>query len=303
DLPALLRAGDLLVVNDTRVVPARLAGRRGAAKIEVTLHKLAGEGCWLAFARPAKRLAVGDALDFADGFAATVAEKREAGEVLLDFGTTTAAVLAALHHHGSMPLPPYIERPGGAEARDAEDYQTLFAAREGAVAAPTAGLHFTPGLLAQLEGAGIGVARLTLHVGAGTFQPVRGDDPAAHRMHAETGEITAETASRINAARAAGGRVVAVGTTVTRLLEATAREDGTALSFAGDVDLYIRPGFRFRAIDGLLTNFHLPRSTLFLLVCAFAGTDFMQAAYAHAIAAGYRFYSYGDAMLLWRGRP
>ncbi|MGE0256751.1 MAG: tRNA preQ1(34) S-adenosylmethionine ribosyltransferase-isomerase QueA [Alphaproteobacteria bacterium] len=303
DLPELLRAGDLLVVNDTRVVPARLAGRRGTAKVEVTLHKLEGEGRWLAFARPAKRLAPGDTLDFGEGFGATVAAKHEAGEVLLDFGMPTAAVLAALHRHGTVPLPPYIERPGGAVEDDVSDYQTLFAAREGAVAAPTAGLHFTPGLLARLEDAGIGVARLTLHVGAGTFLPVRGDDPAAHRMYAETGEISPATAERINAARAAGGRIVAVGTTVTRLLEATARDDGAVVPFAGDVDLYIRPGYRFRAIDGLMTNFHLPRSTLFMLVCAFAGTAFMRAAYAHAIAAGYRFYSYGDAMLLWRDRP
>jgi len=299
DLPGLLRAGDVLVVNDTRVVPARLTGRRGGTKIEVTLHKLAGEGRWLAFARPAKRLAVGDTLIFGDGFGATVAAKHEAGEVMLDFAMPTVAVLAALHRHGTMPLPPYIERPGGAEAGDASDYQTLFATREGAVAAPTAGLHFTPDLLARLEAAGIGIARLTLHVGAGTFLPVRGDDPAVHRMHAETGEITPGAAARLNAARTAGGRIVAIGTTVTRLLEATAREDGTVLPFAGDVDLYIRPGYRFRAIDGLMTNFHLPRSTLFMLVCAFAGTEPMRGAYAHAIAAGYRFYSYGDAMLLW----
>ena len=298
DLPAQLRPGDLLVVNDTRVVPARLAGRRGEAKIEATLHRRLDGGRWRAFARPAKRLAVGQTVEFGAGFAAEVRARGERGEVVLDFGLDDAAFAAALARHGAAPLPPYIKRPGGPDARDAADYQTVFARRPGAVAAPTAGLHFTPGLLDRLEAAGIGRAAVTLHVGAGTFRPVVADDTRAHRMHAEWGEVDAAAARAVARTRAAGGRVVAVGTTAARLLE-TAAADGEARPFAGETDLFITPGHRFRAVDALLTNFHLPRSSLFMLVCAFSGLERMRAAYAHAVERGYRFYSYGDACLLW----
>lgn len=306
DLPGLLSPGDLLLFNDTRVIPARLlgrrparlAGRRGQAAIEVTLHKSEGPDRWRAFARPAKRLKRADRIDFADGFAAEVAEKGEAGEVTLIFDRGGADLLAALERHGSMPLPPYMGRD--ADARDRADYQTLFARREGAVAAPTAGLHFTPELLAALDERGVGRATVTLHVGAGTFLPVKADDTRDHVMHSEWGEIGADVAARVNDTRAAGGRVVAVGTTSLRLLEAAAAGEGAVRPFAGETAIFITPGYRFRAVDLLLTNFHLPRSTLFMLVAAFAGLDRMKAAYAHAIAAGYRFYSYGDACLLHR---
>ncbi|MEX2644436.1 MAG: tRNA preQ1(34) S-adenosylmethionine ribosyltransferase-isomerase QueA [Acetobacterales bacterium] len=297
DLPALLRPGDLLVVNDTRVIPARLTGLRGEAHVEVTLAEDLGNGCWRAFARPGRRLRPGDTIRFAPGFGAVVAAKAEDGTVTLDFALPAPDLLAALERHGAMPLPPYIRREGP-DAQDRERYQTLFAARPGAVAAPTASLHFTPRLLAALEARGVGRATVTLHVGPGTFLPVRGDDPRDHRMHGERGEIGAGAAEAVNAARAAGGRVVAVGSTATRLLESAADESGRVLPFAGETALYILPGYRFRAIDLMMTNFHLPRSTLFMLVCAFAGTGRMKAAYAHAVAAGYRFYSYGDACLL-----
>ncbi len=303
DLPQLLRPNDLLVFNDTRVIPARLTGRRGSAAVEVTLHKRDAPGRWWAFARPAKRLRPGDRIVFADDFAAEVAAKGEGGEVLLDFtaaGCDPEAFPAALRRYGDMPLPPYIRRPQGPEPGDAEDYQTVFAAADGAVAAPTAGLHFTPALLAALAGAGIATTTVTLHVGAGTFLPVKTEDLAAHRMHAEAGEIGSAAVSAVTATRQSGGRVVAVGTTTLRLLETAADADGRLRPFTGDTDIFITPGARFRITDMLLTNFHLPRSTLFMLVSAFAGIEPMRAAYAHAIATGYRFYSFGDACLLER---
>ncbi|HTZ77405.1 MAG TPA: tRNA preQ1(34) S-adenosylmethionine ribosyltransferase-isomerase QueA [Stellaceae bacterium] len=298
DLPRLLRPGDLLVFNDTRVIPARLLGRRGAAQIEVTLHRDLGHGVWLAFAKGAKRVQPGDHLLFAEGFAAEVTGKTPAGEVALAFALPPAEFRAALDRHGHMPLPPYIKRPSGGSARDRSDYQTIFARKEGAVAAPTAGLHFTEPLLRALEAAGIGHLTVTLHVGAGTFLPVKVEDTRDHVMHAETGFIDAETARRLNEAREKGGRIVAVGSTSLRLLETAADAEGKAQPFAGETALFITPGYRFRAIDLMITNFHLPRSTLFMLVAAFAGLGRMKRAYAHAIAEHYRFFSYGDACLL-----
>lgn len=300
DLPGLLNPGDLLVYNDTRVIPARLSGRRGEVRVEVTLHKREGADTWHAFAKPGKRLRVGDAIAFAPDLSAEVRDKREGGDVELRFSVAGSDLMAALHRHGVMPLPPYIRRPEGEDAADRDDYQTVFAAREGAVAAPTAGLHFTPGLLARLDERGIRRVPVTLHVGAGTFLPVKVEDIRDHRMHAEWGEIGRETAEAVAEARRAGGRVVAVGTTSLRLLESAAAEDGTLAPFSGDTDIFITPGYRFKIVDLLLTNFHLPRSTLFMLVSAFAGLDRMRAAYAHAIASGYRFYSYGDTSLLER---
>ncbi len=299
DLPSLLRPGDLLVVNDTRVIPARLTGKRGAAQVEVTLHRDLAGGQWRAFARGAKRLKQGDRLEFGEGFAAEVTGKHVEGDLTLRFDRTGDALDAALNRFGSMPLPPYIKRPAGGEARDRSDYQTIFAAKEGAVAAPTAGLHFTDRLLAALDAAGIARASVTLHVGAGTFLPVRAGDTREHKMHGERGVIDAATAERIAATRAAGGRIVAVGTTSLRLLESAADAQGRVAPFAGETALFITPGYRFRVVDLLLTNFHLPRSTLFMLVAAFAGLERMKTAYAHAAAAGYRFFSYGDASLLY----
>jgi S-adenosylmethionine:tRNA ribosyltransferase-isomerase len=299
DLPGLLHAGDIVVVNDTKVIPAQLTATRGAARIGITLDRPRDDGAWQALARNARRLRAGDTLTF-DGDAALTAEvlaREPDGSVALRFNQDGAALIAALHRAGALALPPYIDRPTGPLARDATDYQTMFAAREGAVAAPTAGLHFTPGLRAALEAAGITLVTVTLHVGAGTFLPVRTDDVTHHHMHAERGAITADATRAINTRR---GRLVAVGTTSLRLLESAADPDGTIHPFAGETDLFILPGHRFRAVDVLLTNFHLPRSTLFMLVCAFAGTDRMRAAYAHAVATGYRFYSYGDACLLER---
>ncbi len=300
DLPRLLEPGDVLVFNDTRVIPTRLHGRRGEAKVEVTLHKRAGPGRWRAFAKPAKRLKPGARIDFAEDFAAEVTAKAEGGEVTLAFDREGPALLAALERHGAMPLPPYIRRAGGPDSRDRGDYQTIFAQHDGAVAAPTAGLHFTPELLAALDARGLHRVTLTLHVGAGTFLPVRTVDPRDHSMHSEAGILDEEAVAAIATARAAGGRVVAVGSTALRLLETAAGADGRLAPFAGETDLFLLPGDRFRIVDLLLTNFHLPRSTLFMLVCAFAGTARMKAAYAHAVRAGYRFYSYGDCCLLRR---
>ncbi len=298
-LPDLLNPGDLLVFNDTKVIPARLKGRRGEARIEVTLHKRIAAGTWLAFARPARRLKHGDRIDFAGDLSAEVVAKGEGGEVGLAFGIDDAALMAALAEHGEMPLPPYIARRDKcADAEDRLDYQTVYAAREGAVAAPTAGLHFTPDLLERLADRGIGSAFVTLHVGAGTFLPVKAETLAGHIMHAEYGEIDTRTAEAIARTRAAGGRVVAIGTTSLRLLESAVGRDGTVRSFAGETNIFITPGFTFRAVDLLVTNFHLPRSTLFMLVAGFAGLGRMKAAYEHAKGAGYRFYSYGDACLL-----
>jgi S-adenosylmethionine:tRNA ribosyltransferase-isomerase len=302
DLPGLLRPGDVLVANDTRVIPAQLAARRGAARIGITLDRPLADGTWHALARNARRLRPGNLLVF-DGhgtLTATVAARDPEGGVALRFNLDGEAFAAALREAGALALPPYIDRPSGPVADDAADYQTIFASNEGAVAAPTAGLHFTPDLLAALAARGIRRETITLHVGAGTFLPLRHDDVSRHTIHAERGGITPGAATRINAARAAGGRIVAVGTTTLRLLETAAAEDGTIAPFAGETTLFILPGHRFRSADLLMTNFHLPRSTLFMLACAFAGQDRMRAAYAHAIAAGYRFYSYGDASLLRR---
>ena len=298
DLPRLLKPGDLLIFNDTKVIPARLTGRRGTAKVEITLHKAEGAGTWHVFARPAKKLKAGDRIDLAEGFFATVEDKAARGEILLAFNLVGPDLMRALERHGAMPLPPYIKRGAGPEARDRKDYQTIFARAEGAVAAPTAGLHFTPAMLEALDAAGIRRAAATLHVGAGTFQPVVAEDARDHHMHSEYGILPAATVDAIKTAKAAGGRIVAVGTTALRLLEAAAAASGRVEAFDGDIDLFILPGYRFRVVDLLLTNFHLPRSTLFMLVCAFAGVERMQAAYAHAIAEGYRFYSYGDCCLL-----
>lgn len=298
DLPRLLRPGDILVCNDTRVIPARLSGRRGTAGVEVTLHQRMAADTWKAFARPARKLAPGHVVAFAPDLSAEVLARGEGGEATLRFSQGGPALMAALERHGRMPLPPYI-RQGRADAADREDYQTVFARAEGAVAAPTAGLHFTPELLASLEAAGIKRVALTLHVGAGTFLPVTAEDTRDHRMHAEIGHLSPETVAEILAARAAGGRVVAVGTTALRLLESAAR-DGALRPFDGATDIFITPGWRFRAVDLLMTNFHLPRSTLFMLVSAFSGLERMKRAYAHAMETGYRFYSYGDACLLHR---
>ncbi|MBR0682381.1 tRNA preQ1(34) S-adenosylmethionine ribosyltransferase-isomerase QueA [Roseomonas eburnea] len=302
DLPGLLRPGDVMVVNDTRVIPARLHARRGAARIEVMLNRAEGGGVWHALIRNARRLRDGDviAIEGAESCTAKVLGAPEGGAALLDFGPDPAALAAALEQAGEIPLPPYIARPEGPRPEDAADYQAIFAARPGAVAAPTASLHFTPALLDAISARGVARATVTLHVGAGTFLPLRGDDPRAHRLHAEWGEVTEEAAATIAAARAAGGRVVAIGTTALRLLESAADEDGTIRPFRGLTDLFLLPGHRFRTADLLMTNFHLPKSTLFMLVCAFAGTARMKAAYAHAVARGYRFYSYGDASLLER---
>jgi S-adenosylmethionine:tRNA ribosyltransferase-isomerase len=300
DLPGLLRAGDVLVSNDTRVIPAQLEAMRGAARIGITLDRPRADGTWLALARNAKKLRLGDTLDFAGAaLQAEVAAEPVDGAVALRFNLEGAAFDAALRAAGALALPPYIDRPEGPTADDAQDYQTVFARTDGAVAAPTAGLHFTPDLLDRLDVAGIERATVTLHVGAGTFLPMRGDKVSDHRIHAERGEITAATADQLNSARAAGRRIVCVGTTTLRLLEAASDESGTR-AFSGETDIFILPGHRFHGMDLLMTNFHLPKSTLFMLVCAFAGTDRMRAAYAHAIASGYRFYSYGDSSLLER---
>ena len=298
DLPDLLRSGDLLVSNDTRVIPARLVGTRGAATVEVTLAHDRGGGAWQAYAKGARRLHPGDRIAFADNFAAEVIAKEPDGSVVLRFALEGEAFAAALARHGAMPLPPYIKRPRGGEAADQAHYQTMFARQPGAVAAPTAGLHFTPALIERLAARDIELTTLTLHVGPGTFLPVKTDDPREHHMHGEWGVIDAETAARIRSAKAAGRRIVAIGTTSLRLLESAAAETGETMPFAGETRLFILPGYRFRAIDLLLTNFHLPRSTLFMLVSALAGIDRMKAAYAHAIATRYRFFSYGDACLI-----
>lgn len=296
DLPGLVRPGDVLVVNDTKVIPARLRGTRGEAKIEATLHMRLDGRTWAAFARPAKRLRPRDTVDFG-GLTAEVAEKRDGGEVILRFDRGEADLMAALHEAGEMPLPPYIASKRATDDKDRDDYQTIFADREGAVAAPTAGLHLTPALSERIAAAGAGIVRVTLHVGAGTFLPVKADDTDDHRMHAEIGEISQAAAERINAR---AGRLISVGTTSLRLLESAADEDGRVRPWSGATDIFITPGVRIRTADLLLTNFHLPRSTLFMLVSAFSGLERMKSAYAHAVETGYRFYSYGDACLLHR---
>ncbi|MEP6868527.1 MAG: tRNA preQ1(34) S-adenosylmethionine ribosyltransferase-isomerase QueA [Novosphingobium sp.] len=297
DLPGLLRAGDVLVFNDTRVIPAQLEGTRGQARVGVTLHKRVDLRRWQAFVRNGKRLRVGDLVEFPAKVAAIAEQLHDDGSWTLAFaGDEPVEVL--LERAGTMPLPPYIAGKRPADAADAVDYQTIFAAEKGAVAAPTAALHFTPELLTAIDDAGIGRETLTLHVGAGTFLPVKVDDTADHQMHAEWGRIDQATADRLNAVRASGGRLIAVGTTSLRLLESATGEDGVIRPFAGDTAIFITPGYRFRAIDGLMTNFHLPKSTLFMLVSALMGRETMQAVYAHAIASEYRFYSYGDSSLL-----
>jgi S-adenosylmethionine:tRNA ribosyltransferase-isomerase len=312
ELPRLLRAGDMLVFNDTRVIPARLAGRRinrgDRPLIEVLLNRRITPHRWLAFARPGKRLRQGDVIRFgAEGrvcllgeLDATVADKGERGAIALSFSLSGAVLDEAIEQLGEVPLPPYIAGRRGTLAADRQDYQTVYAAHDGAVAAPTAGLHFTPDMLADLARAGIERAFVTLHVGAGTFLPVTAEDTRLHHMLPEWGEIDEATAERLNHARDKGGRIVAVGTTALRLLESAADERGRIAAFRGDTALFITPGYRFRAVDLLMTNFHLPRSTLFMLVAAFSGLDTMKRAYAHAIAERYRFYSYGDASLLFR---
>ncbi len=311
DLPALLRPGDAMVFNDTRVIPAALSGIRVRgtlqAGVDVTLIKRLSPSVWRALARPAKKLEPGDRVHFGTSNStclmgaldATVAAKGEAGEVELTFDLTGPVLDAAIAAHGDMPLPPYIALKRGADDRDRQSYQTLYAEKDGAVAAPTAGLHFTPELFDALEDRGVTKHFVTLHVGAGTFLPVKADDTADHKMHSEWGEVSVETAEALNDVRARGGRIVAVGTTSLRLIESAAREDGTLDAWSGETAIFITPGYRFKAIDLLMTNFHLPRSTLFMLVSAFAGLGTMRAAYGHAIREGYRFYSYGDASLLY----
>ena len=306
DLLEILRAGDVLVVNDTKVLPAELKGTRirgeARASVSFNLHKRVDRQTWRAFARPAKRLHVLDRLALGDdgSLLATVAGKGDTGEVTLAFDLGGAELDEAIKAHGAMPLPPYIGAKRGTEERDKTDYQTVYAAVDGAVAAPTAGLHFTEGLLQKLSSKGIDIERVTLHVGAGTFLPMKAEDTDDHVMHAEWGELTEAAVHRLAAARAKGGRIVAVGTTSMRLLETAARATGELKPFTGETDIFITPGFRFRAVDVLMTNFHLPKSTLFMLVSAFCGLEVMQAAYAHAIGEGYRFYSYGDSSLLFR---
>ena len=313
DLPALLRPGDAIVFNDTRVIPARLNGTRerdgSVVAVEATLHRRISPYRWTAFMKPGKRLKVGDRVRFGERddracflgvLDATVTAKGEGGEVTLAFDLSGPHLDAAIAERGAMPLPPYIAARRAEDEQDRGDYQTIYAREDGSVAAPTAGLHFTPALLEALKARGVGLHFVTLHVGAGTFQPVKTEDVAEHHMHPEYGEVSAATAAALNAARAAGGRIVAVGTTALRLLESATDADGVVRPFAGETAVFITPGYRFRAVEVLMTNFHLPRSTLFMLVAAFAGLETMRGAYAHAIAHGYRFYSYGDAGLLFR---
>jgi len=322
DLPDFLTPGDALVFNDTKVIPARLAGQRAGrgtgggdgapVAVEATLHKRLAPDRWSAFMRPGKRLQVGDRVAFgrtgdgaceAERLDATVLEKAEGGEVILAFDLAGPDLDRGILAHGDMPLPPYIAAKRPEDEQDRADYQTIYAREDGSVAAPTAGLHFTPELLARLAAAGVSQHFVTLHVGAGTFLPVKTDDLSDHKMHAEFGEVSAATAAALNAVRAAGGRIVCVGTTSLRLLESAAEPDGTLKPFAAETAIFITPGYRFRAVDVLMTNFHLPKSTLFMLVSAFAGVETMRAAYAHAISQGYRFYSYGDGSLLFRADP
>lgn len=298
DLPSLLRPDDLLVVNDTKVIPAQLSARRGEAKIGITLDRRLDDGAWRVLLRNAKRVKQGDLLEIDPDFSARVEAMLEGGAALLRF--TADDFYAALARSGALALPPYIARPDGITEQDKADYQTLFAAHEGAVAAPTAGLHFTPELLAALEARGIEMAKVTLHVGAGTFLPVRVEVVEEHKMHAERGFITEATAARINEAKAAGRRIIPIGTTALRLLESAATDEGVLTPFDSETDIFIYPGYRFKIADALFTNFHLPHSTLLMLVSAFAGLERIKSAYDHAIANEYRFYSYGDACLLER---
>lgn len=301
DLPKLINPRDVLVVNNTKVIPARLRGRRGEASIEITLHKRNGDETWCAFARPAKRLREGDIIEFASNFSAAVVEKRDGGEIVVGF--SGQEVFSGLAENGFMPLPPYIGRKEGVRETDHQDYQTVYAAKAGAVAAPTAGLHFTDSLLSEIKNVGIDIVELTLHVGAGTFLPVKVEDTDEHKMHSEWGQLDETAVQRIMKARHAGGKVMACGTTALRLLESAAPAVGELAPFEGDTDIFITPGYKFRIVDRLMTNFHLPCSTLFMLVSAFSGLGRMKAAYAHAVNSKYRFYSYGDACLLEKNEP
>ena len=315
ELPNLLRPGDVCVFNDTSVIHAQLSGRRAVReakrhnvesvepRIDVTLHKRHSTDHWRAFARPGRKLTLGDVIKFGEGFEAELVGKQSDGDLLLRFNASETALDALIERHGSMPLPPYIASRRAIDERDEVDYQTTYASHLGSVAAPTAGLHFTPELLRALTTCGIKQARLTLHVGAGTFLPVKSEDTSGHRMHAEWGQVSDQAAETINAARAAGGRIVSIGTTSLRLMESATTEEGRVLPFAGETSIFITPGYRFKTADLLFTNFHLPRSTLFMLVSAFAGLDVMKRAYAAAIAERYKFYSYGDASLIHRGSP
>ena len=299
DLPNYLNPGDVLVFNDTKVIPARLRGLRRTAKIEVTLHKNVSADSWHAFAKPAKKLKPGDVIQFAEDFSALVTQKLDGGEVALSFSSSGPQLMEKLMAYGEIPLPPYIGSIRPVDEQDLTDYQTMFARAEGAVAAPTAGLHFTPDLMDAIKAKGVTCVATTLHVGAGTFLPVKVDNTNDHKMHAEVGIITEEVAAIINKCRAAGGRVVSVGTTSLRLLESATDDDGTVHPFNDETDIFITPGYRFKAVDLLMTNFHLPKSTLFMLVSAFSGMETMKDAYAHAVANKYRFYSYGDTSLLY----
>jgi S-adenosylmethionine:tRNA ribosyltransferase-isomerase len=311
-LPSFFERGDVLVVNDTRVIPARLRGERvrgeNNARIEATLHKREGAALWRAFVRPAKKLKLGEIISFqalvkgelkGECLEAEIVEKGENGEITLAFSLSGALLDEAIERTGHMPLPPYISGRRPIDDSDARDYQTVFARRSGAVAAPTASLHFTSALIAAMAARGVVIQPVTLHVGAGTFLPVKVEDTADHKMHSEWGEVSAEAAETLNLARAAGGRIIAAGTTSLRILESAARPDGAIEAFSGDTSIFITPGYKFKVVKGLLTNFHLPRSTLFMLVAAFSGLETMQSAYRHAIAENYRFYSYGDACLLF----
>ncbi len=312
DLLAELRPGDVMVFNDTRVIPARLHGMRHRgelrARVEIMLHRRVADDSWVAFAKPGRKLAPGDRISFGNeagacllaSLEATVEEKSEGGDIKFRFDLSGAALDQAIMAHGALPLPPYIAQKRPTDEQDAHDYQTVYAREDGAVAAPTAGLHFTPDLLARIDAMGVERRFVTLHVGAGTFLPVKSERIEEHRMHAEWGRVEAAAADALNAARARGGRILAVGTTSLRLLESAAGPDGMIAPWSGETDIFITPGYRFKAVDMLMTNFHLPKSTLMMLVSAFAGLDTMHAAYAHAIASGYRFYSYGDSSLLHR---
>ena len=299
DLPKIFSPGDVLVLNNTQVIPARLRGLRNGASIEITLHKMNNNESWCAFAKPARKLHEGDIIKFSPNFWATVIEKREAGEIVVNFAGQT--VFEGLTNNGLMPLPPYIDRKKGTRKSDAQNYQTVYAKYPGAVAAPTAGLHFTEALLQRIKLVGVEVIELTLHVGAGTFLPVKVTNIHDHKMHSEWGKLDEPSAERIIEARRAGGRITACGTTVLRLLETASKANGELAAFEGDTNIFITPGYNFQIVDRLITNFHLPRSTLFMLVSAFSGLEKMQSAYRHAIENNYRFYSYGDACLLERG--
>ena len=298
DLPNYLRSGDLIVVNDTRVIPARMLGYRGKAKVQITLDKPLVNGRWRILAYPARKLKPGDTVVFTTDFVASVCSTQIRGELIIDFDRTVEEVLSFFCEHGTVPLPPYISRPEGVDERDIADYQTIYADRLGAVAAPTAGLHFTHDLVSKLNSSGVDISRLTLHVGSGTFRPVTATDTRDHKMSSEWGEVSPLAAEKVNDVRASGGRIVAVGSTALRLLETASDEKGILRPYVGETDLFITPGYHFKVVNFLMTNFHLPRSTLFMLVAAFSGVQRMHAAYAHAIERGYRFYSYGDASFL-----